>query len=482
MYKLPIIKVVETDAHILNMRTRFPFRYGIASLTSLPHLFLRAKVSIDGMGVVDGLTSEGLPPKWFTKDPNTTFEEDIPAFFDSINFACESAKAAPQGTWFQMWKEVHARQNANNWPKSVPPLLANLGVALIERATIDALSRGLGMRLHQILTRNYLGMDLSNVREGLAKIPLAEPILGTKPLESGHVRHTVGLGDPLTSADIEGGKGLEDGLPYTLEENINEYGLGYFKIKLSGDNGQDMDRIGAVADILGSCDVERPRFTLDGNEQYRDLATFREFYGSCLEVGSVREFFQKGLLFIEQPLHRDVAFAIDLNSWKDAPPIVLDESDADLDSLPTALELGYQGCSFKNCKGIVKGLANAALLAQYRSKDNHKQYIQSAEDLANVGPIALNQDLALVASLGITHVERNGHHYFRGLSMFPEDMWDEIAEPGLYKFHDQGFPTLDIQSGCLDLRHITRTSYGTSNLMEIERFTPLADWSPSSLA
>ena len=36
---------------------------------------------------------------------------------------------------------------------------------------------------------------------------------------------------------------------------------------------------------------------------------------------------------------------------------------ATLDSLPTALALGYVGTSHKNCKGIVKGIANACLLA-----------------------------------------------------------------------------------------------------------------------
>ena len=39
----------------------------------------------------------------------------------------------------------------------------------------------------------------------------------------------------------------------------------------------------------------------------------------------------------------------------------------------------------------------------------------SAEDLTNVPVVPLQQDLATVRALGITHVERNGHHYVRGL-------------------------------------------------------------------
>ena len=37
----------------------------------------------------------------------------------------------------------------------------------------------------------------------------------------------------------------------------------------------------------------------------------------------------------------------------------------------------------------------------------------SGEDLANVGPVALLNDLTVMSSLGINHVERNGHHYFQ---------------------------------------------------------------------
>ena len=36
-------------------------------MTSLPHVFLCIDLNIDGK-VVKGISSEGLPPKWFTKN------------------------------------------------------------------------------------------------------------------------------------------------------------------------------------------------------------------------------------------------------------------------------------------------------------------------------------------------------------------------------------------------------------------------------
>ena len=57
---------------VLPTRTRFPFRYGIASMTEVPQLFAVTRVS-DGRQSQQGLAGEGLPPKWFTKNPATTF-------------------------------------------------------------------------------------------------------------------------------------------------------------------------------------------------------------------------------------------------------------------------------------------------------------------------------------------------------------------------------------------------------------------------
>ena len=76
------------EVFVLHTRTRFPFRYGIASMTDVPHLFLRTRVAVAGKSSF-GLTAEGLPPKWFTKNPNTTFEQDLPEMLRVIrNWVC----------------------------------------------------------------------------------------------------------------------------------------------------------------------------------------------------------------------------------------------------------------------------------------------------------------------------------------------------------------------------------------------------------
>ena len=62
--------------HVLPMRLRFPFKYGIASMTVVPHVFVYVDLNVDGREV-SGLSSEGLALKWFTKNPETPFEADL---------------------------------------------------------------------------------------------------------------------------------------------------------------------------------------------------------------------------------------------------------------------------------------------------------------------------------------------------------------------------------------------------------------------
>ena len=44
----------------------------------------------------------------------------------------------------------------------------------------------------------------------------------------------------------------------------------------------------------------------------------------------------------------------------------------------------------------------------------------SAEDLTTWPGVSVQQDLALVSLLGLTHVERNGHHFIDGMCFAPE--------------------------------------------------------------
>ena len=86
------VRINHMEQYVLNMRTRMPFRYGIASMTALPHLFLRLEATIDAQPVV-GIASEGLPPKWFTKDPARPIEAEVGEMLRAIEHAARAARA-----------------------------------------------------------------------------------------------------------------------------------------------------------------------------------------------------------------------------------------------------------------------------------------------------------------------------------------------------------------------------------------------------
>lgn len=460
--------------HVHPISTRFPFRYGIASMTEVPYLFVNSRVIVDGV-LHHGLSADGLPPKWFTKDPHTTFDSDLAEMYRVIRHAAELACQPNSVPFFSWWQNVYDGQQQWANAQRLAPLLANLGTSLIERSVIDAICRAQQVSLHQLLQSDLLAIALVDVRPSLTGVS-CQDFLPSKPADAIHVRHAVGLADPITDADIPLGQALNDGLPQSLVAAIREYGLRYFKIKLCGDVEQDRERLQRLATVI-QAETPDAKITLDGNENFSHVEEFKEHFSIYRSVPVIRDFLTRSLLFVEQPVHRDRALDENakktLDNWSDHPPFIIDESDGELASLPLALELGYSGTSHKNCKGIVKGLANAATLASHRKVG--RSVILSAEDLGNVGPVALLQDYAVVAALGITHVERNGHHYYRGLSMFPLSEQQRTLKwhGDLYRLHESGFCTQKIESGRVNINSVNSAPFGFSESPDLSQFKRL---------
>ena len=101
----------------------------------------------------------------------------------------------------------------------------------------------------------------------------------------------------------------------------------------------------------------------------------------------------------------------------------------------------------------------------------------SGEDLCNIGPVALLQDLAVMATLGIESVERNGHHYHAGLSQFPKEVQEQVLahHPDLYVRSPHGWPTLRIQAGRLDLASTNAAHFGFGVELAAEQFQRIHD-------
>jgi L-alanine-DL-glutamate epimerase-like enolase superfamily enzyme len=276
-------------------------------------------------------------------------------------------------------------------------------------------------------------------------------LAGLTPASQIAARHTVGLVDPIDCAGMK----VDDGLPETLEEVVARYGHRWFKLKVGGDVRSDIERLCAIAAVLDRI-PQAYHASLDGNEQYENAAGVLELVNGINAEPRLKRL-AASIVFIEQPIKRQNALAASIAALAREKPVIIDESDDSLDAFPRARALGYRGVSSKTCKGIYKSLINAARCAEWG-----EGYFMSGEDLTIQAGLALQQDLALVSLLGLTHVERNGHHYVNGMAGLPEAEQAAFlrAHPDLYE-NSHGAVRLRIRDGNIGIRSLACVGYAS---------------------
>ena len=382
--------ITQIDFFERQVRLRMPFRFGVVTLTEAPQAFARVTIVLEERKSSEGAAAELLAPKWFDKNPALSNEDNFEQLRQSMRKARDAYLSGGLDTAYG-----HSRPTAG--------LVENFGPALLDRALLDALCRALGVSFYRALRANAPGIAFPD-------LDMPRFLARLQPRHEIAARHTVGLVDPISSSE----KRVNDGLPETLEEVIARYGHRWFKLKVGGDAKADVERLTAIASVLDRIPGDY-HASLDGNEQYEDVHGVLELWRRIREVPSL-ERLAANVVFIEQPIKRQKALAADISALAAEKPVIIDESDDSLDAFPRAKALGYRGVSSKTCKGIYKSLINAARCAAWG-----KDYFMSGEDLTIQAGLALQQDLALVSVLGLTHVERNGHHYVNGMAGLPAD-------------------------------------------------------------
>ena len=485
---------------------RMPFRFGAATLDHAPQAFVRVGIRMAGGDVVEhGASAEMMMPKWFDKNPSLSNEDNVDQLRRSLLFAREAylSDRAPASAFAHHARHYHPLL-ALNARSGNEGLVAGYGPALIDRAVIDAVCRAMGLSFFAAMRRNVFGFrTLTLLPDEFAGFDDDAFVASLHAHESVDARHTVGLADAIDEliddagdkafpdankdANKHGNHGanedgaarpFDDGLPWTLANVIRTYGHRWFKIKLGGDIDADVRRLRSIAAVLRRLSPDC-RITLDGNEQFRDIAHVEAAWSAFRGDPALREMLLR-VEWIEQPIARSRALSAPVTAHG-SPPLMIDESDGDLDSFPSALALGYRGVSSKSCKGLYKSLINLARVRRWNASHPGDPAFISGEDLTMQAGIAVQQDLALVSLLGIDHVERNGHHYVDGMQGAPahEQRSFVHAHPDLYTSSD-GHARLAIRNGSLSLRSLDCVGFACAAEIDWDAMTPMPDVSSNA--
>src|SRR6266536_2272575 len=442
------LKLVDVERYERDVRLRLPFRFGVTTVTQATQAVIRATIMLPDGRRARGVAAETLAAKWFDKNLALSDEQNLDQLRQSLETAIELYCARGFDTPFGLYSGTYREQLARAVALNLNPLVASYGPALLDRAIADAIGRTLDVSFPDMISKNLAGIRATDLR------------------------HTVGLVDPITAADQKPGERVDDGLPETLEEVVRQYRGRYYKLKVGGDVRADLDRLARIAAVL---DRELPdyRVTLDGNEQYESVDEIAELWRRMRETRALRRLVE-AILFIEQPIKRRVAVSRSVTVLAEEKPLEIDESDDALSSFPAAIALGYTGVSSKNCKGFYKSILNAARVAKLNAGTGGARYFMSAEDLTTWAGVSVQQDLCLVSLLGLTHVERNGHHFIDGMSFAPEPEQEAFvaAHPDLY-VKEEGPSRLRIQDGRVSISSLDCPGFAVKVLLDFASMRPM---------
>jgi len=416
------LRLAVRDIAFFERPVRFarPFHFGAVVIIATPQLFVRAEVEIEGKGKFVGAGAELLVPKWFDKRPELSPDDTVAELRRSLLIA-RDIYLGHSGfeTAFGLHATCIPAQVEACGTEDIPPLAAAYGPAQIDKAILDALLRGAGMNFFDGMARNIAGID-ARLSPDLEDADIARFLAGRRRLDRVAIRHTVGLDD-----EIEGRGGVAD-----QKENS---GAAYFKLKLRGDPAADATRLMRIGKELAGLPYDYA-VTLDANEQYEDLDALAALVDVLDRDDALAPIATK-LLYIEQPMPRDITRQSPLGRLAKRD-FIIDEADDCYGAFPAARELGYRGISSKSCKGFYKSIVNASRAAKWSAAGDN--YFVTGEDLTCQAGLAVQQDLALGALIGVTHAERNGHHYVDGFGDTPVGEAEAFlaAHPGLYERHE----------------------------------------------
>src|SRR3954462_394195 len=194
----PKLQLIGADFFERPVRLRLPFRFGVVTLREAPQMFVRVRIRLGDGREGEGGSADLLVPKWFDKSPELSNEQNFDQLRRSLAMARHSLLGAGSNTPFGLSATVDGAHHAACAAIGLNGLVASYGLALIDRAIIDALGRLQAKSVFRLARENTLGLNAATAAD-LAGFDFDAFLARLAPAQSIHVRHTVGLVDALTS-------------------------------------------------------------------------------------------------------------------------------------------------------------------------------------------------------------------------------------------------------------------------------------------
>ncbi|WP_309398630.1 hypothetical protein [Cerasicoccus maritimus] len=366
--------------------------------------------------------------------------EAAPEFAQAAEQAARLATEVRAGSVFSFWLQMRAA--LDSWQKTNGKSMAAaaFGLALLERALMDAFCRAKTKPFAACLHDNDFKIELGK---------LCRPLKDRQP-------------GKLLEGPLQGGMRVQlavaPAAPMTELESAIAAGYRQFNLGLSGQATADLARL---IDIAARLDQIEGRYavSLEGNASFATPKELRELWEGMKAVPELKKL-MRSVAYIEQPFPVDdsltnAALAL-FAEWPERPPIIVDESDDSFGACARALEWGYAGTVFRAARGIIPGVVDASLLGARRDREPIGKWTIAGGPLSVGLPLAQLAELSANAAFGLGSCTITP-----GMLAAPttDDPWRET----LVAAHPETFDAqgaLRVNGGAIALDEVVRAGFG----------------------
>jgi len=375
-----------------------------------------------------------------------------PGTYHGLSLAAERAAALATeisaSSVYDFWAQL--RDGLWDWAQQREDSItsARFGLALVERALIDACCRDRGIPFARALQDNAFRIDLGDIYK---------PLAGRMPREL--------LPPPANELLLHRVLADESNDAAAIEAGCRAYHL-----NLAGEPGRDFGRLKSLAARL-DC-LARYTISLSGGFGFSEPTALRELW-EALSADPATKRLACAVTYISQPFRSHQSMNNDVVAlfaeWPQRPPMLVDFEMAANGGLPRALEWGYAGSVNRASGGVIPMVADACLLGARMEREPVGKWTFAAALSPGLAP-ALPAELAIYGALGIASVQAPAACFAPQSEALPE-LWRSVLASDCAEIFNDDL-SLRNDSGVAKLDAVNAAPLGAASLLEAAALAP----------